>query len=209
MTEIRSGIRHGLALPHVYDFFQKLVGAYSWRKKVVNDFIIANVKDGGLIVDIGCGTAEVLSYLPSHVEYVGIDRNPLYIESARSCYADRNAKFYCEELSLDFALKSRTADVVLAFGLIHHLDDKMSANLFQTARKLLGMRGFLLTLDPVFTDTQSALARYIVSKDRGTEVRTVSAYENLALQEFSSVQVRIDTSPLHIPYTGIIMKCQT
>lgn len=206
-TEIRDGIRHALASARIYGLFQKLVGAYAWRRKVVGKYVATAIPDGGLVIDIGCGTAEVLSYLPDNVEYIGFDRNPGYITRARASYAHRNASFYCEELSPNFTLEGRSADVILAFGLIHHLDDAMSLDLFGVARKMLGVNGFLVTLDPVYVDGQSAVARYIISKDRGTAVRTERAYKELASREFSSVETYIDSNPLYIPYTGIVLKC--
>lgn len=208
MKEIRSGIRHALALPGVYDTFQRLVGAYAWRNRVLQRFVFPAIPQSGKLIDIGCGTAEALRFLPSEVEYIGFDRNPAYIHQARERYGHLNAQFYCEELSLDFSMNGRPADVVLALGLIHHLDDMQTLDLFKLAKKMLRPTGFLLTLDPVFDSQQSSLARYVISKDRGTAVRTERACKELALQEFSRVEVFIDKNPLHIPYTGIVMKCR-
>jgi SAM-dependent methyltransferase len=176
-----------------------VAGFYAWRRKVVESFVAAAIPDGGLIIDIGCGTAEVLNYLPPNVEYIGFDRSQGYLNKARARYAHRNARFHCEELSPHFTLRGRRADAILAFGLIHHLDDAMSSDLFRVAKKMLGVNGFLLTLDPVYVDGQSAVARYIISKDRGTAVRTERAYKELACREFSSVETYIDSSPVYIP----------
>jgi SAM-dependent methyltransferase len=207
MTEIRSGIRHALALPWLYDTFQKLVGAYAWRKRVLQQFVSSDTAQNGKLIDIGCGTAEALKFLPTGIEYIGFDRNPVYIQQARERYRHLNAKFYCEELSPDFSMNGSPANVVLALGLIHHLDDAQTLDLLRLAKKMLGASGFLLTLDPIFEPQQSSLARYIISRDRGTAVRTELAYKELALQVFSEVEVFIDRNPLHIPYTGIVMKC--
>jgi SAM-dependent methyltransferase len=207
MKEIRSGIRHSLALPWVYDTFQKLVGAYTWRDRAIQRFVSPAITEDGKLIDIGCGTAEAVKYLPRGVEYIGFDRNPAYIHQALERYGHLNAIFHCEELSLDYSMNGSPADVVLALGLIHHLDDMQTLDLLRLAKKLLGPGGFLLTLDPVYEPQQSLLARYIISKDRGTAVRTELAYKELALQECSNVEVFIDRNPLRIPYTGIVMKC--
>ena len=188
MKEIRYGIRHALALPWIYDTFQKLVGAYSWRSRVLSRFVSKAIPPNGKLIDIGCGTAEAIKFLPHGVEYIGFDRNPIYINKARKRFKHLHAVFHCEELSPNFILSGSPADVILALGLIHHLDDNQ-------------------TLDPVFDSQQTSVARYIISKDRGTAVRTESAYKQLALQVFSRVEVTIDQDPLYIPYTGIAMKC--
>lgn len=207
MTEIRNGIRHALARPRVYDLFQHCVGAYEWRRAVINQFVNGTIPNVRLIIDIGCGTCEVLNYLPDSVEYIGFDRNQNYIAHARTRFAHKKARFISEELSADYDLKGRGADVVLAFGLIHHLNDEESSSLFKVAKRLLRENGVLLTLDPVFVPHQSELARYIISKDRGTAVRSENAYKEIARKHFTSVESYIDLKPLRIPYTGIVMKC--
>ena len=207
MKEIRSGLRHALALAWLYDFFQKMVGAYSWREKVIKQHVANDIPQNGRLIDVGCGTAEAIKFLPKNVEYIGFDRNPDYIKEAQKRFEQYNAKFYCEELSLDFQKNTRSADVVLALGLLHHLDDAQALDLFKLAKKLIGKSGFLLTLDPLFDSQQSSIARYIISKDRGTAVRGESGYKQLALQVCSRVEVFVDTNPLYIPYTGIVMKC--
>jgi SAM-dependent methyltransferase len=208
VKEVRSGIRHALALPWLYDSFQIVVGAYAWRKKALQQYVFSTIPQSGKLIDIGCGTAEILKYLPDGIEYIGFDRNPAYIEQAKSSYVNLpNARFFCEELSPDFQLEGRPADVVLALGLIHHLDDKQTLDLLKLAKKMLGPNGFLLTLDPLFEPEQSAAARYIISKDRGMAVRTKPEYQSLASNVYTKVELFVDRDPLRIPYTGIIIKC--
>jgi SAM-dependent methyltransferase len=208
VKEIRSGIRHALALPLLYDAFQVAVGAYAWRKRALQQYVFSAIPQNGKLIDIGCGTAEILKYLPTGIEYIGFDRNPAYIEQAKANYAGSpNASFFCEELSPDFPLEGRPADVVLALGLVHHLDDKQTLDLMTLAQKKLGSKGFLLTLDPLFEPEQSALASYIISKDRGTAVRTEPEYLALASKVYPNVELFVDRNPLRIPYTGIVMKC--
>ena len=207
MTEIEGGIRQVFARPRVYDWFQSFVGACAWRKTVINRFVNGSIRDGGVIIDIGCGTCEVLNYLSENVEYIGFDRNQNYIEYASTRYAHRNASFANEKLSGDYDLKGRRADFVLAFGLLHHLSDQECSSLFNVAKRVLRDDGILLTLDPVYVPQQSEIARYIISKDRGTAVRSEAAYKELAQNCFKSVESYIDLRPLRIPYTGIVMKC--
>jgi SAM-dependent methyltransferase len=150
-----------------------MVGAYSWRDRALQRFVTPAIPQNGKLIDIGCGTTEAVRFLPKSVEYIGFDRNPAYIQQARERYGHLNATtFHCEELSLNFSMNGSLADVVLALGLIHHLDDMQTLDLLRLAKKILGPSGFLLTLDPVYDQQQSSLARYIISKDRGTAVRT-------------------------------------
>jgi SAM-dependent methyltransferase len=207
MTEIREGIRGILARPAVYDLFQGLVGAYGWRAKVVKELISPRIKAGTRVMDIGCGTCDILRHLPENIDYHGYDRNGAYIESARRRFAGRRAIFECRSVGDDDALGIPAFDVVLAFGLMHHLEDGEVSSLLRTAKKLLVPGGVLFLLDPVFTAEQSGLAKFIISKDRGRNVRTADAYLSLCDREFDHVKRQIDDRPLLIPYTGIVITC--
>jgi SAM-dependent methyltransferase len=208
MSEVRSGVRHLLAMPLFYNLFQNLVGANSWRRTVVDRALHSfqiDVCHSARVLDIGCGTGEVLSYLPPHVDYVGFDRNAAYIASAQKRYSNRKARFVCDELTEDYDSQETGFDIILALGLLHHLDDAMAETLFHTAKQRLQPGGFLLTLDPLYSTVQSNVARYIISKDRGTNVRTETEYRSLASRVFGKVDCQVNINPLRIPYTGLVM----
>ena len=207
MKEVRTGIRHILTMPIIYDVFQKMIGAYSWRASAMKEFVSSSIAPNGKLIDIGCGTAEALQFLPDSVTYVGFDRNEAYIEKAKKRYSHLDATFYCEELSLNYVMKGQPADVVLALGLVHHLDDSQTIDLFKLAKKLVKPGGFLLTLDPLYEEGQSWLAKYLISKDRGTASRTEAEYKRLALSVCKKVEMHPNQDPLRLPYTGIVMKC--
>jgi SAM-dependent methyltransferase len=204
MAEVRSGPLHLLAAPFVYDAFQTLVGANAWRERVIRERVLTRLGDDSLVVDVGCGTGSVLNWLPSGVRYVGIDRNEAYIEQARSSFSGRNARFHCGDVSAGVGAHESRADVVLAIGLLHHLDDDESQRLLIAIARLLKSGGFLLTLDPVYCESQSFLARAVIRRDRGRSVRTETAYRQLLTSAFRRVEVEIDRTPLRIPYTGIV-----
>lgn len=207
MSEIRSGLRHLLANPWPYNLFQHAVGANRWRRRVIERLLLPSLGKKPSVIDIGCGTGEILRYLPEHVRYLGFDRNPRYIAEASRRFSGRNAVFRCEELTPDFEAQFEPVEHTLAFGLLHHLDDDSARSLFRAAKKVLKPVGSLITLDPVYTHSQSRLARYVVSRDRGSEVRTEAAYLALANEVFERVEVFLDPSPLVIPYTGMVMRC--
>lgn len=206
MAEVNTGIRAMLAHPMVYDSFQTLVGAYSWRFRVLRDIVLPSVLPNSKILDIGCGTCKILEHLPDSVEYHGYDRNEAYISYARKRFTGRNAKFECRAVGSDSNCHDRY-DIALAFGLAHHLEDMEVRKLIRDIRNLLAPGGKLFLLDPVYCQEQSQLARYVVSRDRGRNVRTREEYLKLYQSEFPSVSTHLDLHPLRIPYTGITVSC--
>jgi ubiquinone/menaquinone biosynthesis C-methylase UbiE len=90
MGQITTGIRSILSRPTVYDAFQRLMGAQRRRRELATDYIRAQTGDS--VLDIGCGTAEILNFLPS-VEYFGFDVSKQYIDAAHHRFGQRGHFF--------------------------------------------------------------------------------------------------------------------
>jgi SAM-dependent methyltransferase len=196
-------LRQVLALPKMYSLFADVVGGDS-RRRYVEQYI--RPREGDRLLDIGCGPADILNYLPASVAYTGFDASASYIDSARARFGERGS-FFCERVDEAVIQRIGRFDVAIATGVLHHLDDAESVDLFRIARHALVPGGRLITLDGAYTADQSALARYIISKDRGQHVRPAEAYEKLARQVFPDVKVHIRHDMMRIPYTHIIMEC--
>jgi cyclopropane fatty-acyl-phospholipid synthase-like methyltransferase len=110
-------------------------------------------------------------------------------------------------LTTDTAADYGEFDIVLAIGVVHHLDDSHASNLFSLASRALVPGGRLLTLDGVYTDDQSVFVKRMLNNDRGKYVRTEPANKALATQMFSSVSTSVRHDLFRIPYTVLIMEC--
>jgi len=188
----------------MYLFFKKLVVPETNKKLFVSKHIKAQKGDN--ILDIGCGPADILDLLPE-VNYVGFDINPLYIEYAKKKYSSKG-KFSCEKVSSKNIIETGCFDIILAYGILHHLNDEESLQLFNLAKYALKPSGKLVTFDGCYTDNQSQIKRYILSKDRGEFVKTQNEYVHLASNCFSIVNITLYENFLRIPYSHIVMECK-
>ena len=204
MPQITHGIRSILSAPFIYNLFGKLLGEVNGSTIFVKESV--RPKENDKVLDIGCGTSNILHYFPKYIEYTGFDANTQYIEAAQKRYSNR-ATFVCEQINTTNFTKYSQFDIVLAIGVLHHLDDREALQLFKIAYAALKNGGRLITMDGVFVENQSSIARWIISKDRGQNVRTQAGYLELASQVFSNITTDIRHDLLRIPYTHFILEC--
>ncbi|RME61126.1 MAG: class I SAM-dependent methyltransferase [Caldilineae bacterium] len=205
MAQIVTGIRSVLSNPRVYNLVQNLFGARKARRLIVSSYFPAH--DHYRMLDIGCGTAEILEFLPETVEYYGFDASEDYIRQARQRFGHRGV--FRAELVRNATLGDMPPfDLILAFGLLHHLDDDEATGLFELAASHLHPEGCLLTVDPVFCTGQGPVARWIIGKDRGQNIRRRDSYAGLAANHFEKIEAIERHDLLHIPYSHCILRCQ-
>lgn len=195
-------LRPVLNFPSAYELWLNLVGAPACATALVNNYVQPKV--GDRILDIGCGPGTIVSYLPA-CDYVGFDLSPKYIELAKAHFP--KARFVCERVSQFSLANEKSFDVVLALGIVHHLEDAEARQLFQTAYDALRPGGKLVTCDGVWVDGQSAGARWLLARDRGEHVRSEREYSAIASQVFSRIRPSVRHDLLRIPYTHLILEC--
>jgi SAM-dependent methyltransferase len=191
-------LRSALSIPAAYWLWGNLVGGSDCAKILVNEYVRPRL--GARILDIGCGPGVILGYLPPS-QYLGFDLNPRYIEMAKRRYP--NAHFACERVSQFSLAKEQSFDVVLALGIVHHLNEAEARQLFQIAHDALAPGGKLVTMDGVYLDGQSAAARWLLTRDRGEYVRTEREYLGIASRVFSNIKSSIRNDLLRIPYSHL------
>lgn len=204
MSQTTSGIRSILSLPASYSLLQRLVGARRSRRILCENYIRAAA--GERVLDIGCGTADILDHLPV-VDYSGFDLNPRYVASAQQRFGSRGA-FRCEDVAKADLGEAGGFDLVLALAILHHLEDEEVIRLFELAKGAMRAGGRLVTFDSCYVDGQSRVARFLIDRDRGHNTRTEAGYRALAERVFPSVESHVRHDLLNIPYTHIILICQ-
>jgi SAM-dependent methyltransferase len=157
------------------------------------------------VVDIGCGPAELASHLDV-AEYIGFDPNPRYVEDAGRRFGDHVTVFHAG--IGDPGLESRlpaSADLVVAIGVLHHLDDSLAHGAVALARRLVAAGGRFIAVDPGLIDGQHVVARALVARDRGQHVRTLTGTQDLVTKHFPFATVSARHDLLHVPYSHIIV----
>jgi SAM-dependent methyltransferase len=201
--ETTTGLRRLLSVPSLYNAYDTLVGNPAVRRAFVRDFVRA--APGANVLELGCGTAKLLHYL-TDVIYTGIDISEAYIRTAQRRYGSRGRFVVGSVTEADFGPR-QSYDVVMAFGLLHHLDDATARLVLSRAHSVLKPGGRLVTLDPCFAENQHRFARYLHRKDRGRHVRYVDGYVSLVRAAFDHVAPRVFHDLHRIPSTTLIMTC--
>ena len=158
------------------------------------------------ILDLGCGTAEILGSLPAYITYVGYDMSPEYIAAAQKKFADRGI-FYCRRLEQAEVATLEPFDLVMGIGVLHHLDDSTAQQFMAIAKAALRPGGRIYTLDPCYAAGQNPIARFLISRDRGQHVRDAEAYRALPQGLGAEVNGTL-THQSWIPYTHWNMECR-
>jgi cyclopropane fatty-acyl-phospholipid synthase-like methyltransferase len=204
MAQTTTGVRSILSAAVIYDLFQRVVGADSLRATVASDYLL--IGPHHRILDIGCGTAEILRFLPDDVEYVGFDASPEYIESARTRFGSRGTFFAKLVTDADLGALGQF-DLVVAMSVLHHLSDPEAEHVFTLGARALADGGRMFTNDPCLTPGQSRIARAVIERDRGRNVRSPEGYRALAARQFEQVTAVVRHDMLHIPYSHALLTC--
>jgi SAM-dependent methyltransferase len=207
MAQTTGGLYAILSRPTVYSLFEAFIGALTARERVIREYV--RPKAGDHILDIGCGPGDVVGFLPEGVRYVGFDENSAYIRTAQRRFGGR-AVFRCERLGeKTLAGAERGAfDIALALGVVHHLDDPEALELFRLAALALKPGGQLFALDGCYVAGQSRWARWMLSKDRGRNIRTPEQYLRLAAEVFHETSTVIRHDLMRVPYTLLVLQCR-
>ena len=170
---------------------------------LVND--VMKITPGMKVLDVGCGTARILSALPD-VDYLGIDHNPSYIESARAQFGSRG-RFEVLDINDPYFRDFGTFDRVLILGVLHHLDDGEVRKLMKSLSTCVGKEGRLVTFDNALIKGQHPVARFLAKADRGRFSRSPEHYRRLLESSFRVDGEFIRHDLLRVPYSHVAFRC--
>jgi trans-aconitate methyltransferase len=126
------------------------------------------------VLDVGCGPGTNARHF-RNCEYLGVDINPSYIESATRRYGPRFR--VADVTDRDFTGEGEW-DCILVNSLMHHLTDDSMDEMLRRFPGLLSREGTVHVLDLVMPD-RASVARWLARHDRGRYPRSLPRWKEL------------------------------
>ena len=158
------------------------------------------------VLDLGCGPAAVLEHITPW-SYLGVDPSEKYIETARQRFGDKGVFVVGTADTIDMAQIADRFDLVLAIGVLHHIDDDQAERLVACARHALVKGGRFVTVDCV-AGARNPIARLLIRADRGRNVRSADEIRRLLESSFDRPQVGVRHDLLRVPYSHVYSECR-
>jgi SAM-dependent methyltransferase len=181
-TEVNTGWRTVLTLGFVYRIVQ-FVFSEKRSKQLILERYILPAGENCSVLDMGCGPGNLLAFLPATVSYNGFDLSQEYISSAKKAFTGReHSQFICAatgDSKLDELVQDHSIDVAIVHGVFHHISDQQAGEMFALARKKVRAGGKIVILEPVWFEQQSRFRRWVMSKDRGRNIKSLENWQNL------------------------------
>ena len=171
-----------------------------------SSIIKKNIKKSNLkILDIGCGPAQILEHIPQ-CDYYGYDIDYRSIQYAKKKYHQKNYHFYCKKFNKSELKKLPKFDFIIFFGILHHLSNKEVHEILKLCKKIMKKNSKLLTEDPILLENQNIVAKFLIKKDRGLNVRKKREYLGLLKKHFKKIKNKV-IHQYFIPYTWFTTVC--
>lgn len=183
-----------------YNIFDLIVGKFGYsRAKLFAKY--CPYTPGMRVLDLGCGPGTATKFF-NEDDYLGIDTSSEYIEVAKKRHPLHN--FRCSdfgETHEELYRQHGGFDIVVAMGLLHHIDDQTAQRYISCCRKILKPGGVLVTFDGCIYEGQSNVRRKVVMSDRGEFIRTQNEYLKLFNRQDFTVRGNIEEELLLIPHS--------
>ena len=187
----------------IYRQLQASVGSNRLWKWFVQDEVLPHQPKR--ILDLGCGTSDILAHLPTNIDYVGMDPNPSYIESAQRRYP-HTGQWHSAPVTMDSVAPLGSFDLVLLLGVLHHCNDETAAALLKIAQTALRPGGVMIHLDGCIHPDAGWLETMLYRLERGLYVRHQEGYASLMATVYEAPTQEVKDGLLRLPYRYCVGK---
>lgn len=185
----------------LYEALQTLIGANKGRSLLAQQFSISSYTS---VLDLGCGTGMLPGYLSAKATYLGVDLCPNRIALARKRWPCHD--FLVADVTDLESHVDQPFQLVLAVGLLHHLDDFKVERMLKSISAILAPDGKVLLVDPVLYSGQSLFSRLLCSLDAGNWVRSIEGYRQAIPDSFLVLSQDVRNDLLRIPQSLQVME---
>jgi SAM-dependent methyltransferase len=204
MIERTGGVHKIVTLPALYSVIQRMISGAVAHKKVA-ERLFAGL-EGKRVVEIGCGPGTWAPFLSRASNYIGVDWNEKHIAVAQNTYGSERMRFVRGDLSdADLLPQLDKCDAVIGMGILHHLDDRIAADVLAQAATILLPGGRYIGNEPVRHTGQHPVARLLKSLDSGKNIRTEAGYRHLFGEAFGTLHTQIVTDLIRMPYSHCLI----
>jgi SAM-dependent methyltransferase len=134
------------------------------------------------VLDVGCGPGTNTHHF-AHADYLGIDYNPRYVESARRRH---QRTFVVADVTTYTVPQSERFDFILANSFLHHVDTPGVERILAQLADLVSEDGHVHILELVLPD-HASVARLLARWDRGDFPRPLAEWRRLFTARFEPV----------------------
>ena len=134
------------------------------------------------VLDVGCGPGTNTHHFTG-ADYLGLDFNPAYIESARRRHG---REFVVADVTKYDVPRDQRFDLILANSLFHHIDTASTRRILAHLATLLSDDGHVHVFDLVLP-ARPSLARVLARLDRGEFPRPLEEWHELFTEAFEQV----------------------
>jgi len=152
------------------------------EKKLVPLYAHTDPARARRVLDVGCGPGTNTAHFAS-ADYLGIDINPAYIESARQRHG---REFIVADVTKYNVVPEQRFDLILANSLFHHIDSASTRRILAHLATLLSDDGYVHIFDLVLP-ARASISRFLARADRGEYPRPLDEWHELFTSAFEPV----------------------
>ena len=152
------------------------------ERKLAPLFAHNDVRKARRVLDVGCGPGTNTHHFAG-ADYLGIDFNPSYIESARQ---RTGREFIVADVTKYEVAPDERFDLILANSLFHHIDAASTRRILAHLATLLSPDGHIHIFDLVLP-ARPSVSRFLARADRGDYPRPIHEWRELFTDAFEPV----------------------